>query len=80
MTLNRPDVIKLHLLQPDHAGIIVCSEDFERERLAMRINQGISQGETLKGQLIRVNHPPRVKFINRENRDRLIIAQREAKS
>ncbi len=58
LTFNRPDFIKLHLLQPDHAGIIVCSEDFDRERLAMRINQAISQVETLKGQLIRVNRPP----------------------
>lgn len=54
---------------------LYASEDFDRERLAMRINQAISQVETLKGQLIRVNRPPRVKFINRENSDRLIIAQ-----
>lgn len=60
LTFNRPDFIKLHLLQPDHAGIIVCSEDFDRERLAMRINQAISQVETLKGQLIRVNRPPQL--------------------
>lgn len=39
---------------------LYASEDFDRERLAMRINQAISQVETLKGQLIRVNRPPQL--------------------
>ncbi|MFB2980677.1 DUF5615 family PIN-like protein [Microseira sp. BLCC-F43] len=57
LTLNRQDYIRLHRLQPDHAGIIVCSNDRNWERLATRINQAISTLETLSGNLIRVNRP-----------------------
>lgn len=58
LTFNRPDFIRLHRLQPNHNGIIVCSEDFDRERLASRINEAIATVETLRCKLIRVNRPP----------------------
>ncbi|WP_333469258.1 DUF5615 family PIN-like protein [Microcoleus sp. herbarium12] len=32
LTLNRRHFIKLHTLKPDHAGIIVCKDDSNRER------------------------------------------------
>ncbi|MBD1834847.1 DUF5615 family PIN-like protein [Cyanobacteria bacterium FACHB-472] len=57
LTLDRQDYIQLHRLQPDHAGIIVCTNDRNWERLATRINEAISAEETLKGKLIRVNRP-----------------------
>jgi predicted nuclease of predicted toxin-antitoxin system len=57
LTRNRDDFVRLHRLQPDHAGIIVCSEDPNWERQAMRINEAISSLETLNGQLIRVYRP-----------------------
>ncbi|MGB3263152.1 MAG: DUF5615 family PIN-like protein [Microcoleus sp.] len=57
LTLNRRHFIKLHTLQPDHAGIIVCKDDSNRERLAVRINEAISNLETLRSLLIRVNRP-----------------------
>jgi N-acyl-D-aspartate/D-glutamate deacylase len=57
LTRNRRDYIRLHRLQPDHAGIIVCTEDPNFERLAARIHEAISAEETLKGKLIRVNRP-----------------------
>ncbi|WP_293147877.1 MULTISPECIES: DUF5615 family PIN-like protein [unclassified Microcoleus] len=57
LTLNRRHFIKLHTLQPDHAGIIVCKDDSNRERLAARIDEAISNLETLTGMLIRVNRP-----------------------
>ena len=57
LTLNRVDFIRLHNLQPEHAGIIVCTDDPDRERLATRINQEISTAETLRGRLIRVKRP-----------------------
>jgi hypothetical protein len=41
----------------DHAGIIVCSDDADRNRMATRINEAISVEETLRGKLIRVNRP-----------------------
>ena len=34
LTLNRTDFIRLHRKNPDHAGIIACSNDRNFERLA----------------------------------------------
>ena len=58
LTLNRHDFIRLHRLQPDHAGIIVCRDDQDRSRLATRINDAISMEESLQDKLIRVIRPP----------------------
>jgi predicted nuclease of predicted toxin-antitoxin system len=57
LTLNRRHFIRLHQLQPNHPGIIVCSRDDDWNRQAARINEAISLAETLKGMLIRVNRP-----------------------
>ncbi|HAZ49118.1 MAG TPA: hypothetical protein DDW76_26710 [Cyanobacteria bacterium UBA11369] len=57
LTRNRRDFMRLHILQPDHARIIVCTEDPDFERLATRINEAIAALETLAGKLIRVNRP-----------------------
>jgi predicted nuclease of predicted toxin-antitoxin system len=59
LTLNRYDFIRLHRLQADHAGIIVCTEDRNLERLATGINEAISTEETLRGKLLRVTRPAR---------------------
>ncbi len=58
LTRNRRDFIRLHRLQPDHAGVIVCTEGSDFESLATRIHETISTVESLKGKLIRVNRPP----------------------
>ena len=55
LTLNRRDFIRLHKLQPMHAGIVVCTKDDNWEDLAVRIDQAISSVKILAGQLIRVN-------------------------
>lgn len=57
LTQNRRDFVKLHQLQPDHLGIIVCSEDRNFARLAERIHQAIAAEECLQGKLIRVVRP-----------------------
>ena len=57
LTLNRPHFIRLHTLQPDHAGIIVCKDDSNREMLALRINEAIANRESVRSLLIRVNRP-----------------------
>jgi predicted nuclease of predicted toxin-antitoxin system len=57
ITLNRRHFIRLHKLQPDHAGVVVCSRDDQWERQANRIHAAISGIETLSGMLIRVNRP-----------------------
>jgi len=58
MTQNRRHFIRLHLQQPNHSGIIVCTDDKNLERLAIRINEAISLEENLRGKLVRVNRPP----------------------
>ncbi|NET88685.1 MAG: hypothetical protein F6K45_11435 [Kamptonema sp. SIO1D9] len=57
LTGNRHDFVKLHSLQPNHAGIIVCSEDLNFERFARRIDEAIEREESLINKLIRVNRP-----------------------
>jgi predicted nuclease of predicted toxin-antitoxin system len=59
ITINRFDFVRLHRLQPDHAGIIVCTDDPDRNQMAVRLNEAISAEETLRGKLIRVNRPSR---------------------
>ena len=54
LTLNRRHFIRLHSLQSDHAGIIVCKADQDLARMATNINEAISSLATLTGQLIRV--------------------------
>ncbi|HEY9873358.1 MAG TPA: DUF5615 family PIN-like protein [Candidatus Obscuribacterales bacterium] len=57
ITLNRQDFIQLHRANTDHAGIIVCTNDTDRSRMASRINEAIATGEPLPGKLIRVVRP-----------------------
>ncbi|BAY24158.1 hypothetical protein NIES2100_39510 [Calothrix sp. NIES-2100] len=57
LTRNRRDFIRLHRLQPNHAGIIVCTEDPDFEQLATHIHEMISAETRLKEKLMRVNRP-----------------------
>ena len=57
LTLNRRDFFRLHRSQPDHAGIVSCKDDDDKERMAARINEAISTVDSLRGQLIRVVRP-----------------------
>jgi Domain of unknown function (DUF5615) len=57
LTVNRDDFIRLHRTNANHAGIIVCSEDFDRQRLATRIHEAIMIEASLGGKLIRINRP-----------------------
>ena len=54
VTRNRRHFIRLHQLNPEHAGIIVCTEDPDFEGAAMRIHQAITAEKLLPGKLIRV--------------------------
>ena len=42
ITLNRQDFIRLHRINTDHSGIIVCTNDTNRPRMATRINEAIA--------------------------------------
>jgi hypothetical protein len=57
LTLNRVDFKRLHLQTPDHAGIIICTEDPDRIGQAQRIIAAIAKASGLRGQLIRVYRP-----------------------
>jgi hypothetical protein len=57
LTQNRPDFVKLHQCQPNHSGMIVCSNDQNFVKLAERTNQALSAEKLLQGKLIRVIRP-----------------------
>lgn len=57
LTINRRDFIRLHRQSPDHAGIIICTQDSDISGQAMRIDEAIRSLKTATGQLIRVNRP-----------------------
>jgi predicted nuclease of predicted toxin-antitoxin system len=57
VTMNRYDFIKLHRLNSDHFGIIVCTNDIDRVALANRINEAIISAVDLRGKLIRIVRP-----------------------
>lgn len=57
LTINRRDFEQLHLQQPNHRGIIVCTEDANTERQAQRIHDAITDFDVLTGMLVRVNRP-----------------------
>ena len=57
LTNDRRDYVRLHLRQPRHAGIVICTYDPDAERLALPIHSAISAYETLAGLLIRVTRP-----------------------
>jgi Domain of unknown function (DUF5615) len=55
LTLNRLHFIRLHRLQPNHAGIIVRTFDPDFRGQGGRIHAAICANEPLDGLLIRVN-------------------------
>ena len=59
VTLNRRHFVQLHVADPHHAGIVVCSLDLDFDSQATRIDQMIATEELLAGRLIRVNRPRR---------------------
>ena len=57
LTLNRLDFKRLHLQMPNHAGIIICTEDPDRIGQAQRIFESLAKASDVRGQLIRVYRP-----------------------
>lgn len=57
LTQNRKDFFKLHRLQPNHAGVIACTNDRDWEALASRVHQAIAVEDFLQGKLIRIVRP-----------------------
>lgn len=57
VTLNRRHFVRLHLEQPTHAGIVVCTFDPDFKALARRIHEVAQAKGGLAGRLVRVNRP-----------------------
>jgi Domain of unknown function (DUF5615) len=57
LTIDRRDFIRLHGLDAEHSGIIVCSFDPDFFALAARIDAEMAGRESIAGQLLRVNRP-----------------------
>ena len=57
ITQNRKDFIQLHRMNPNHAGIIACTEDRDWDSLAQRIHAAVVEAESLQGKLIRIVKP-----------------------
>ena len=57
VTLNRKDFMRLPMASSEHFGIIVCTNDPDRNRLATQIDKAIATLESLQGKLIRVIRP-----------------------
>src|SRR5262245_26295685 len=58
VTLNRRHFGRLHMANPDHSGIIVCTYDPEFAMQASRIDAELKRYSTLARQLIRINRVP----------------------
>jgi predicted nuclease of predicted toxin-antitoxin system len=57
LTENRKDFFRLHRMQPDHAGIIACTNDRDWQGLANRIYAVIVAEKPLAKKLVRVVRP-----------------------
>lgn len=57
ITLNRRDFIRLHHASPDHAGIIICTQDRDTHGQATRVHEAIVREQPLAGKLVRVYRP-----------------------
>lgn len=59
LTLNRRDFVKLHRQDPNHAGIITCTDDPDKNVLGERIHLAIQDEPNLNQQLLRIVRPSR---------------------
>ncbi len=57
LSLNRKHFVRLHGVQPDHAGIVVRTFDADFIGQANRINDAITTRPQPSSQLIRINRP-----------------------
>lgn len=57
VTFDRWDFHRLHRRQPNHTGIVTCTDDPDRPAFARRIHAAVDATDVLNGQLIRVTMP-----------------------
>ena len=68
ITENRKDFFRLHRIQPNHGGIIACTNDRDWSALANRIHAAITAESSLEGKLIRVVRPQSISDGNDGNK------------
>jgi predicted nuclease of predicted toxin-antitoxin system len=59
LTLNRIDFLRLHRLNSDHHGMILCTFDGNFKAQAERIDALLRENPKPEGQLLKVNRPNR---------------------
>ena len=52
---NRQDFMRLHCHNPDHEGILVCTDNPDFPALAAKVHARLQAMDSLKGQLVRIN-------------------------
>lgn len=57
LSRNRRDFARLHTMQPEHMGIVLCKHETDFGGQANRIEDAVKPFANLKGQLIRVQKP-----------------------
>lgn len=55
ITHNRVDFIRLHLANPEHFGIVVCTQNPDFEDLANKVDNALKNITDLRCQLLRIN-------------------------
>lgn len=55
LTLNRRHFMRLHLQNPSHFGIIVCTQDENIQRQIERIHEALAANPIFHNKLLRVN-------------------------
>ncbi len=57
LTINRIDFKRLHKINPNHSGIVICTFDADFTGQAQRIDETCKDLTEISGQLIRVYRP-----------------------
>ena len=60
LTINRVDFKRIHRQDPQHEGLILCTEDPDRVGQAKRIDDALGLCDRLISQLIKVYRPSRL--------------------
>ena len=60
LTINKRDFLRLHNLNPDHAGLVLCTQATDAQGQAERIHQAVHSQRQLHGQVIRIKRPHKV--------------------
>ena len=55
ITHNRQDFMRPHGRNPDHEGILVCTDNPDFPALAAKVHARLQSMESLKGKLVRIN-------------------------